>query len=170
MQVVVQRLCYQLIESNPDFSSTVLIGLQPRGVRFLDAVMNELKAMQVKDLPQHGVIDPTFYRDDFRRSSKPLMAYPSRIPVHLDEKKVVLLDDVLFTGRTIRSGLQALMEYGRPSSVELMVLINRKFTRELPIEPNYVGMSIDSYDNQKVKVLWSEHPDEVSKVILTQEK
>ena len=97
------------------------------------------------------------------------MAHPTKIPVHLDGCKVVLVDDVLFTGRTIRASLEALMEYGRPESIDLLVLINRKFTRQVPIEPAFVGKSIDQYDRQKVKVLWQKDGEGENQVVLSQE-
>jgi pyrimidine operon attenuation protein/uracil phosphoribosyltransferase len=89
--------------------------------------------------------------------------------VNLDGYKVLLVDDVLFTGRTIRAGLEAMMEYGRPSSIDLMVLINRKFSRQLPIEPLFIGKSIDHYDAQRVRVIWKNEDNDSSQVLLAQE-
>jgi pyrimidine operon attenuation protein/uracil phosphoribosyltransferase len=80
------------------------------------------------------------------------------IPFPIEGKKIVLIDDVLYTGRTVRAAMDALIDHGRPDKVELMVLVDRKFNRQLPIQPDYVGKSIDSIISQKVKVLWDEHP------------
>jgi pyrimidine operon attenuation protein/uracil phosphoribosyltransferase len=149
-------LCYQLIENHDLFSNTVIIGLQPRGVFFAEKIVQNLKQIAPNTIVNFGKVDPTFYRDDFRRSDKTLLAQPTDIPFNLEGKNVVLIDDVLYTGRTIRAGLEGMMEYGRPKTIELMVLIDRRFSRELPIEPTYIGMSVDSYDNQKVKVIWDD--------------
>lgn len=169
LKIVIQRLCHQLVENYSPFEKFILIGLQPRGVDFLKELSVQLKQLYPGiDIPT-GIIDPTFYRDDFRRGDKQLLAHPTKIPVNLDGYKVVLVDDVLFTGRTIRAGLEALLEYGRPSSIDLMVLINRKFSRQLPIEPLFIGKSIDHYDAQKVRVIWKNEDNPSSQVLLAQE-
>jgi pyrimidine operon attenuation protein/uracil phosphoribosyltransferase len=113
-------------------------------------------------------VDPTFYRDDFRIHDKPLIARKTDIPFSLDGKRVIFIDDVLYTGRTIRAGLEAILEYGRPATVELLVLVERRFTRELPIEPKYVGKSVDSYDNQQVRVMWKKDGVEDKVMLLTE--
>lgn len=168
MGLVLNRLCYQLMEDHNDFSNTVILGLQPRGVFLAQHLTDRLKALRPHLVINSGTIDPTFYRDDFRRSDKPLIAHETHIPVGLEQKRVVLVDDVLYTGRTIRAGMEGIMEFGRPASVELLVLIDRRFTRQLPIEPKYIGKSVDSYDNQKVKVMWNAEGME-DKVILLKE-
>lgn len=168
LNLVINRLCYQLIENHNDFSNTVLIGMQPRGIHFAKRIVDRLQEIQPLHTVRYGILDPTFYRDDFRIHDKQLIAQPTEIPFSIEEQKVVLIDDVLFSGRTIRAGLQGLMEYGRPDAVELLVLIDRRFTRELPIEPKYIGKSIDSYDNQKVKVLWKAEGAEDKVLLLTE--
>ncbi|MFY8138069.1 MAG: bifunctional pyr operon transcriptional regulator/uracil phosphoribosyltransferase PyrR [Flavobacteriales bacterium] len=168
--LIINRLCYQLIENHFPFDNCVLIGLQPRGVYFADKMVERLREISPKSKIHYGKVDPTFYRDDFRRSDKTLLAQPTEIPVDLEGKTVVLIDDVLYTGRTIRAGIAGLFEYGRPKSVELMVLIDRRLSRQLPVEPNYVGLSIDSYDNQKVKVMWKHEGATDDKVLLLTEK
>ncbi|MEN9948645.1 MAG: hypothetical protein RL106_1468 [Bacteroidota bacterium] len=169
LQIVIQRLCHQLVENYSPFEKFILIGLQPRGVDFLKELSSQLKQLYPNIDIHTGIIDPTFYRDDFRRGDKQLLAHTTKIPVNLDGYKVVLVDDVLFTGRTIRAGIEALMEYGRPSAIDLMVLINRKFSRQLPIEPLFVGKSIDHYDGQKVRVIWKNEDNASSQVLLAQE-
>jgi pyrimidine operon attenuation protein/uracil phosphoribosyltransferase len=163
--LVINRLCYQLIENHDDFSNTVIIGMQPRGILLAENVVEKLRTIQPMSNIRYGIIDPTFYRDDFRQSGKQLIARPTEIPFNLEGQRVVLIDDVLYTGRTIRAGLEGMLEYGRPQSVELMVLIDRRFSRQLPIEPTYIGKSIDSYDNQEVRVMWKKDGGE-DKVIL----
>ena len=169
LEVVIQRLCHQLVENYSPFEKFILIGLQPRGVDFLKELSAHLKKLYPNIEIPTGIIDPTFYRDDFRRGDKQLLAHPTKIPVNLDDYKVLLVDDVLFTGRTIRAGLEAMMEYGRPSSIDLMVLINRKFSRQLPIEPLFIGKSIDHYDAQRVRVIWKNEDNDSSQVLLAQE-
>lgn len=153
-EITLTRLCHQLVEVHNDFSNTVIIGLQPRGV-FLSKRLHEriTKLTKNKTIP-HGELDTTFYRDDFRQ--KELVPNQTNIPFIIEDKNVVLVDDVLFTGRTIRAGMDALLSFGRPKQVELLVLIDRRFSRQLPIQANYVGKTIDSIESQNVKVDWKE--------------
>lgn len=167
LSLIINRLCYQLIENHDLFSNTVILGLQPRGVLFAERIVEKLKEIKPEANIKYGKVDPTFYRDDFRRNDKTLVASPTEIPFDLENKTVVLIDDVLYTGRTIRAGIEGLMEYGRPKSIELLVLIDRRFSRELPIEPKYIGRSIDSYDNQQVKVMWRKESGEDKVLLLT---
>jgi pyrimidine operon attenuation protein/uracil phosphoribosyltransferase len=163
LNMIIQRLCRQLIENHKDFSSTVLIGLQPRGVFFTERIVEELakSGHHVK----WGIVDPTFYRDDFRIHDKPLLAKSTDMKHSVEGMNVVLIDDVLYTGRTIRAGMEGLMEYGRPKSVELLVLIDRKKGREVPIEATYVGKEVESFDNQRVRVMWKSEGEKEDHVI-----
>lgn len=148
-----KRLSHQLIENHDDFDNTVLIGLQPRGVH----VLTELKEILENTLNHSilcGTLDITFYRDDFRRREKPLIPSVTNIDFSIEKKRVVLIDDVLYTGRTIRSGLDALLAFGRPSSVELLVVIDRRFRRELPIQADYIGKAVDTLSEERVSVEW----------------
>jgi pyrimidine operon attenuation protein / uracil phosphoribosyltransferase len=150
--ITIKRLAHQVLENHGDLSNTVIIGLQPRGIFLSDQVVEEIK----KELPggkiQYGKLDITFYRDDIRKGLH--IANQTDIPFSIEGKKVVLIDDVLYTGRTIRAALDALLDFGRPEKVELCVLIDRRFSRQLPIQADYVGKSIDSIISQKVKVEW----------------
>lgn len=166
-QVVIQRLTHQLIENHLSFENTCIIGIQPRGIYLSDRIVPVLEKILKKKV-QYGKLDITFYRDDFNTGKEFLVPNATDIHFSIDNKKVVLIDDVLFTGRTIRSALDALVDFGRPSKVELMVLIDRRFSRQLPIQPDYVGKTIDSVFSQKVKVFWKEH-DKKDKVILFDE-
>ena len=97
-----------------------------------------------------------FFRDDFRRSEKTLSASSTKIDFSIENKNVVLIDDVLFTGRSIKAAMSSIDTYGRPKSIELLVLIDRRFKREIPIEANYCGAKIDTFKGDRVKVLWGE--------------
>ena len=154
-EITIKRLCCQLIENHGDFSNSVIIGLQPRGIFLARRIHHHLKNLTKLDQILLGELDVTFYRDDFRR--REIMA-PSetRIDFSIADKKVILIDDVLFTGRTIRSGMDAMLDIGRPAKVELMVLVNRRYSRQLPIEPDYIGIQVDTIRSEKVKVEWEE--------------
>ena len=153
-EITIQRLCQQLIENHNNFKNTVLIGLQPRGIFLADRIKSTLETNLVNKIDL-GYLDITFYRDDFRRREKPLRANATSMPFILEDKKVVLIDDVLYTGRSIRAALDAMSAFGRPELVELLVLIERKYTRHLPIQPNYIGKSVNTMQSQRVQVEWS---------------
>jgi pyrimidine operon attenuation protein / uracil phosphoribosyltransferase len=162
--LTIQRLANQLLESSTSFEQTAFIGIQPRGIFLSDRIVSEIK----KEVPdaqlQYGKLDITFYRDDIRTE----LHVPNQtdIPFSIEGKKVVLIDDVLYTGRTIRAAMDALMDFGRPDKVELLVLIERRYSRQLPIQPDYVGKAIDSIISQKVKVLWKERDGEDEVILL----
>ena len=156
IEIILHRLACQLIENHNDFSNTVLIGLQPRGIYLANRIAAILiNDYQIKDL-KLGFLDITFYRDDFRRRDSPIDASSTKIDFLIEDKKVVLIDDVLFSGRSIRAGLSAINDFGRPNLVELLVLIDRRFSRHLPIQPNYRGRQVDAINQEKVKVCWKE--------------
>lgn len=158
--VILHRLANQLLETHLDFKNTVLIGLQPRGIYLAERLAKLLKEnYAVSDL-RLGYLDITFFRDDFRRSEKPLSASKTKIDFLVENQKVVFIDDVLYTGRSIQSALSAIQSFGRPSSVELMVLIDRRFSRHLPIQPNYRGRQVDAINEERVRVLWKEKDGE----------
>ncbi|MBS1948529.1 MAG: bifunctional pyr operon transcriptional regulator/uracil phosphoribosyltransferase PyrR [Bacteroidetes bacterium] len=154
LAITIQRLSNQLLENHLELSSTVLIGIQPRGIYFSDRIVKEIAKQVPPGNICYGKLDITFYRDDIRQGLHAMNK--TDIPFSIENKKVVLIDDVLYTGRTIRAALDALLDFGRPSKVELCVLIDRRFSRELPIQADYTGKSIDSIISQKVKVFWQE--------------
>jgi pyrimidine operon attenuation protein/uracil phosphoribosyltransferase len=164
LSLTIQRLCHQILENHLDLENTVLIGLQPRGIFMSNRVAAQLKKQAGVTHLDYGVLDITFYRDDIREELH--VANQTNIPFSIENKKVVLIDDVLYTGRTIRAALDALLDYGRPSKVELCTLIDRRYSRELPIQPDYVGKSIDSIISQKVKVYWQEKDGKEEVVLL----
>jgi pyrimidine operon attenuation protein/uracil phosphoribosyltransferase len=151
----IRRLCYQLIENHNDFSNSALIGLQPNGIYVANRIKKELETICKKEILT-GTLDITFYRDDFRRKDTPLIPSVTNLDFSVENKKVVLIDDVLFTGRTVRSGLDAIMAYGRPSQVELLALIERRFSHHIPIRADYIGKSIDTIQSERVTVNWEE--------------
>ncbi|WP_250629885.1 bifunctional pyr operon transcriptional regulator/uracil phosphoribosyltransferase PyrR [Rhodoflexus caldus] len=155
LDLTMQRLCHQLVEKHEDFAHSVLVGMQPRGRYFADRIKARLDRITSGNVPI-GYLDITFYRDDFRRRNEPLQASETLLPFDVEGKHVVLIDDVLFTGRTIRAALSALGEYGRPASVELLVLIDRLYSRDLPIQPDYTGRTVNSILSQRVVVEWTE--------------
>jgi len=168
VQLTMNRLAYQLIENHDDFSNTVLIGLQPRGIFVLERLKQILEQVRQEKVIC-GQLDITFYRDDFRRREKPLIPNVTNIDFTIEGKHVVLIDDVLYTGRTIRSGLDALMAFGRPLSVELMVLVDRRFQRDLPIQADYVGKAVDTLDSERVSVEWKDSEGKDKIVLYTPE-
>ncbi|MEC9160040.1 MAG: bifunctional pyr operon transcriptional regulator/uracil phosphoribosyltransferase PyrR [Bacteroidota bacterium] len=155
LSLTIRRLCFQLIENHHDFSNTVLVGLQPNGVFLVNRLKKELEKI-INKVVKTGALDITFFRDDFRRKEKPLIPSVTNIDFSLENKIVVLVDDVFFTGRTVRSGLDAIMTFGRPKSVEFLTLIERRFTQHLPIKADYIGQSIDTINEEKVSVRWKE--------------
>jgi len=160
IQIALHRLACQLIENHNNFEHTVLVGLQPRGVYLAERIKALLvHEYGIKDVPL-GYLDITFFRDDFRRSEKPLEANKTQIDFIVEGKKVVFIDDVLFTGRSIRSALIAIQSFGRPEEIELLVLIDRRFSRHLPIQPDYRGRQVDAINGEKVLVRWQEKDGE----------
>ena len=167
-ELTLNRLCYQLIETHNDFSNSVLIGLQPRGVNVVRRLKSKLEEILGKEIVC-GNLDITFYRDDFRRREIPLIPSATNIDFVIENKNVVLIDDVLYTGRTIRSGLDALLAFGRPSKVELLTMIDRRFKRDLPIQADYVGKTVDTLISERVSVEWNEIEGEDKVVLFTPE-
>lgn len=158
--IILHRLACQLIEKHLDFSNTILIGIQPRGKYLAQRIKSIIeKEYQIPEI-QLGFLDITFFRDDFRRGEKTLEANKTEIDFIVEDKKVVFIDDVLYTGRSIRAALTAIQSFGRPSEIELLVLIDRRFSRHLPIQPDYRGRQVDAINNEKVKVNWSENDSE----------
>ncbi|TPV32519.1 bifunctional pyr operon transcriptional regulator/uracil phosphoribosyltransferase PyrR [Paucihalobacter ruber] len=160
IDIILNRLACQLIENHNDFSDTVLIGIQPRGTflakRLADMLINNYNISKV----ELGSLDITFFRDDFRRGDKPLAANATHIDFLVEDKNVVFIDDVLYTGRSIRAALTAIQSFGRPRHIELLTLIDRRFSRHLPIQPDYRGRQVDAINNEKVIVNWKENNGE----------
>lgn len=156
--ITIKRLAHQILENSDDFSNMAIIGIQPRGKYLSDRIFSEIQTLLKGQSVQYGKLDITFYRDDVRNELH--KANETDIPFSIENKNVVLIDDVLYTGRTIRAALDALLDYGRPAKVELCVLVDRRFSREFPIQADYVGKFIDSFETQKVLVRWKENAAE----------
>ncbi len=161
LAVTIRRLCHQLIENHGNFDETVILGLQPRGILLANRIKDSLQEILGKEI-NLGYLDATFHRDDFRRHEAPIKANATYIPFLIEDKSVIIIDDVLFTGRTVRAAMDAMISFGRPKKVELLVLVDRKYTRDLPIEPNYVGRHVNTIKSQRVLVEWKEQdkPDD----------
>ena len=166
-ELTVNRLCFQLIENYQDFENAIIIGMQPRGINLAERIISRLKEIKPEfDIPS-GSLDITFYRDDFRRREQPLIPSATNIDFVIENKNVVLMDDVLYTGRTIRSGLDALLAFGRPEKVELLTMIDRRFQRDLPIQSDYTGRTVDTLTSERVSVEWKELEGEDKVVLYT---
>jgi pyrimidine operon attenuation protein/uracil phosphoribosyltransferase len=169
LDITLSRLCQQLIENHGDFENSVILGLQPRGIFLAEIIHKKLQKLTRKEIPL-GYLDATFHRDDFRRREIPAKASEVRIPFIIEDKKVILVDDVLFTGRTVRAALDAMIAFGRPAKVELLVLIDRRYTRDLPIAPDYVGKTVNTLASQKVLVELEAQGHEQNKIWLINNK
>lgn len=167
--LTLERLIHQLIEQHDRFENTCIIGLQPRGIYLSNRIVQRLQELIGPIQLDYGLLDITFYRDDFRTRQKPLTANETRMDFIVEEKKVILVDDVLYTGRTVQSALTALNHYGRPSQVELLALVDRRFNRHLPIQSDYIGITVDAVDQAYVKVEWEEQAGE-DRVLLFEDK
>lgn len=151
LDITLSRLCEQLIENHHSFQDSVVLGMQPRGIFLAELIHKKLEALTRKEIPL-GYLDATFYRDDFRRRDTPAKASETKIPFVIEGKNVILIDDVLYTGRTVRAALDAMIAFGRPAKVELLVLVDRTRTRDLPIAADYVGKKVDTHESQRVLV------------------
>jgi pyrimidine operon attenuation protein/uracil phosphoribosyltransferase len=169
VEITINRLCHQLIETHGNFENSVIIGLQPRGIHLARRIKTTLEGILNRKV-NLGILDITFFRDDFRRREKPIKANATDMPFILEDKKVVLIDDVLYTGRSIRAAIDAMNAYGRPSLVELLILIERKYTRHLPIQPDYTGKSVNTMQSQHVEVEWKDAGAKSDKIWLINKK
>jgi pyrimidine operon attenuation protein/uracil phosphoribosyltransferase len=164
LAITIQRLAHQILENSEDLSNTCIIGIQPRGIWLSNRIVKAIRKIQPDSPLLYGILDITFYRDDVRNEIR--VANQTDIPFSIENRKVILVDDVLYTGRTIRAALDALLDFGRPSKVELCVLIDRRFSRQLPIQPDYSGKAIDSIISQRVQVGWQENTGKDEVVLL----
>jgi pyrimidine operon attenuation protein / uracil phosphoribosyltransferase len=164
LEISINRLCHQLIENHQDFSNSVILGLQPRGIFFAKRIHTELEKICNCEIP-FGQLDATFFRDDFRKRET-IQPNSTKIPFLIEQKNVILIDDVISTARMVRAALDAMVSFGRPEKVELCVLIDRIYNRDLPITPNYMGMKVNTLDTQKVLVEWKEQGFEKDQIWL----
>lgn len=155
--ITMDRLCFELIEKHGDFSNTAIVGLQPRGIYLSRRIHKRIAEILNSKKVLYGELDIAFYRDDYRRGNEQIIPSEMNISFTVQDKNIVIIDDVLYTGRTIRSALDALTDFGRPNKVELLVLVDRRYSRHLPIQPDYTGISVDTRANDKVRVEWKEN-------------
>lgn len=166
-EITISRLCYQLIENHNDFSQSALIGLQPRGVFVARRIHRRLSEILNSEKILIGDLDITFHRDDYRRRDI-ILPSETKLNFSVDDRKVILIDDVLYTGRTIRAGMDALLDFGRAKKIELLTLVDRRYSRHLPIEPDYIGIQVDTILSEKVKVYWKETDGEDAAWLITE--
>jgi|SRR5699024_4294107 len=166
--ITLQRLVCQLIERHDTFKNTVLIGIQPRGIYLAERIKSILENDYNIENLLLGYLDITFFRDDFRRTTQPIEANKTKIDFIVEDKNVVFIDDVLYTGRSVRSALTAIQSFGRPKHIELLTLIDRRFSRHLPIQPDYRGRQVDAINKEKVKVSWKQQ-DGIDSVYLIED-
>ena len=146
----IARIAHEIVERNRGVEQLVLVGLRTRGVPLAQRLRQRIQELEGVEAPL-GELDVTLYRDDFHRQQAPRAVGPTEIPVDLTDRVVVLVDDVLYTGRTVRAALDALIDHGRPRAIQLMCLIDRGH-RELPIRPDYVGKNVPTGSDEKVSV------------------
>lgn len=158
MQRTLKRLSHEIMEWSGGDPDLVIIGIQTRGVHLADR-LSAIISEQENTTIEKGVLDITLYRDDFRAKLKQPEVRATHIHTNLDDRKIVLVDDVLYTGRTVRAALDALMDLGRPSIIRLAVLVDRGH-RELPIRADFVGKNIPTGEREEVRVRMSESDDE----------
>ena len=148
------RLAHEIIERNKGTDRLVVVGVRTRGAYLAKRLINEIKKIEGVELPL-GILDITMYRDDFRQRLRQPKLQQTDIPFDIDEKNIVLVDDVIYTGRTTRAALEGLMSFGRPATIQLAVLVDRGH-RELPIKPDYVGKNIITSIGEEIKVKMKE--------------
>jgi pyrimidine operon attenuation protein/uracil phosphoribosyltransferase len=154
-RITLERLCHELLENHGNFENSCIVGIQPRGIFLSDRIVERLrKLLPSKSQLHYGKMDITFYRDDFRTREKPISASTTQMDFLVEDKHVILVDDVLYTGRTVQAALTAIQHYGRAASIEVHALINRQFNRHLPIQCDYQGIVVDALDEAYVKVEW----------------
>ena len=158
MRRTLTRLAHEIIERNRGLKDLALVGMRTRGVFVADRLKEQIRQIEGGDVPI-GILDVTLYRDDFRLKFKQPQVQVTHIDFDIDEKNIILVDDVLYTGRTARAALDALMDLGRPARIQLAVLVDRGH-RELPIKPDFVGKNVPTSVGEEVRVRMVEHDGE----------
>ncbi|MBI5555015.1 MAG: bifunctional pyr operon transcriptional regulator/uracil phosphoribosyltransferase PyrR [Elusimicrobia bacterium] len=152
--ITVKRLAGEIIERNHGAKDLVIIGIRTRGVFLAERLAAEIKKVSPKVIPL-GILDITLYRDDFTSLSEMPLVKETRIPFHIEDKNIILVDDVLFTGRTIRAALDEIIDFGRPKSIQLAILVDRGH-RELPIQADFVGKIFKTAKAEMISVNFKE--------------
>jgi pyrimidine operon attenuation protein / uracil phosphoribosyltransferase len=151
-QLTLERLCYLILENHRTLENVCIIGIQERGVYLAERLVSTIADIADTTPLRFGKLDITFYRDDFRRRDTPLRASSTDIDFLVEKKDVILVDDVLYTGRTVHAAMSAVSDFGRPSRIELLCMVDRRFNRQFPIRADYVGITVDSVDAAYVSV------------------
>ncbi|MCX8104243.1 MAG: bifunctional pyr operon transcriptional regulator/uracil phosphoribosyltransferase PyrR [Ignavibacterium album] len=165
---IITRIAHEILEKNKGSKNLVLIGMRTRGEFLAKRLQKKIKEIEGVDIPL-GVLDVTLYRDDFRTRLKQPQVSVSDITFDINEKDVILVDDVLYTGRTVRSALNALMDFGRPATIQLCILVDRGH-RELPIRADFVGKNIPTSLNEEIKLKVEEYDGEDAIYLVEAEK
>lgn len=165
MKRALVRMTYEIIERNKGVDDLVIVGIKTRGLFLANRLAANLKRIENVDVPV-GALDVSNYRDDLSKQEKKNLIHNQQLDFDITDKKVVLVDDVLFTGRTIRAALDALMDQGRPATISLAVLVDRGH-RELPIRPDFIGKNIPTAMNERIKVSMTEIDDQDSINLVT---
>ncbi len=163
---IITRIAYEIIEKHKGTGNLALVGIQTRGDFLAKRLADQIQKVENVTLPV-GSMDINMYRDDWTKISRQPTVRPSNIPFSVDDMDIILVDDVLFTGRTIRAAMDALMDFGRPSRIELAILVDRGH-RELPIQADYRGISINTEHQEMISVLVTEH-DQQDSVFIEQD-
>ena len=164
----ISRIAHEILEKNKGADNLILVGIRTRGAVLSKRLQAKIDSIEQSSIP-HGILDITLYRDDIGTGAVNPEVKATEIPLAIDGKDIVLCDDVLFTGRTIRAAIDALMDFGRPASVQLAVLIDRGH-RELPIRPDFVGKNIPTSRSMRVQVRLQEEDQEDSVDVLDTEQ
>ena len=164
----IMRIAHEILEKNKGTKDLCIIGIRTRGVFLAERINECIKQIEGNLLPT-GILDITLYRDDLTMIAAQPVVHETKIDFEITDKKIILVDDVLFTGRTIRAALDALVDFGRPSSIQLAVLIDRGH-REFPIRADFVGKNIPTSLNQNVKVILNEADQKEDQVIILEGK
>lgn len=164
-QITLERLASQIEENYPEDADINIIGIQEKGVILAERLIDILKKDSPKRTIHLGKLDITFYRDDFRMRQTPLKANATDISFQIESKKILLVDDVLYTGRTIHAAISALQDFGRVDKIELLTMVDRRYNRHLPIKTDYTGIQVDALDEAYVRVQWA-HLDGADKVLI----
>ena len=154
-RLTIERMCLQLWEEWELHPNRCIIGIQTGGIELAQRIHTRLCALSGEEVP-FGKLDITFYRDDFRLREEPLSPHPNEMDFLIGGRHVLLVDDVLYSGRTIQAALSALQHYGRPAGIDLLALVDRRFNRQLPIQAKYTGVAVDALEEAYVKVHWQE--------------
>ena len=155
IQRALTRIAHEILERNKGTDELALVGIRSRGVFLAERIRKKVQEIESGTPMPFGVVDITLYRDDLDRGVQNPVVKGTDIPFPVDGRKILLVDDVLFTGRTVRAAMDALVDFGRPQSIQLAVLVDRGH-RELPIRPDYVGKNVPSADAERIEVLTQE--------------